>query len=220
MIRSRLFGAACAWCLVASLHAAEYRAEATKDALPSGAVAADVASQLSPTSIKVVGDDKRVVCEIWPAKQWAVKADFQPSDSVLYGLEPGSLIGVLRFARKGADFRGQDIAAGLYTLRYADQPVDGNHVGTFATRDFLLLAPASADSSPAAVAETDLFALSQQAAESSHPAILPLVKPEQGPTPATRHMEEQDWWTVRLAGKDTKDNKVVLEWIVVGRAAE
>ena len=109
-------------------------------------------------------------------------------------------MGVLRFPRKGADFRGQEIAAGAYTLRYGDQPVDGNHVGTFDTRDFLLLLPAGADESPAALAEADLFEKSAQAAGSTHPAILPLVKPAgDGAKPTLRHIEEKEWWTCASA---------------------
>jgi hypothetical protein len=197
----------------------DYRVEATKDA-PPAELAADIASQLAPTGYKVLQGEKRIVCEIWVTKAWPTKADFQPSDSVLYPIEPGSLVGALRFARKGADFRGQEIPAGVYTLRYANQPVDGNHVGTFATRDFLVMSPATADQSPAPVADENLFKTSAQSAESTHPAIIPLIKPSAGDAPAMRQLEENEWWTVRLPGKDAKGGKLALELIVVGKAAE
>jgi hypothetical protein len=198
---------------------AEYRVEASKDA-PPAALASEVAAQILPTGYKVFEGEKRVVCEIWLAKQWAVKADAQPIESVIYPFEVGSLMGVLRFPRKGADFRGQDIAAGVYTLRYADQPVDGNHVGTFETRDFLLMVPAAADRSPATIAEMDLFKASATSAESSHPAIMPLVKSEAADAPALEHIEAHDWWAVRLANKDAQGKKRTLELIVVGKSAE
>ncbi len=197
----------------------EYRVEATKDA-PPAELAAGISSQLAPTGYKVMQGEKRIVCEIWVAKAWPTKADFQPSDSVLYPVEPGSLVGALRFARKGADFRGQEIPAGVYTLRYANQPVDGNHVGTFATRDFLVMSPATADQSPAPVADENLFKTSAQSAESTHPAIIPLIKPAEGDAPAMRQLEENEWWAVRLPGKDAKGGKLALELIVVGKAAE
>ena len=199
--------------------AADYTVEPVREAAPSDALAGDVAAQIAPTGFKVL-QGKRTICEIWPAKKWSIKSDFTPSDSVLYPLVPGSLAGVIRFPRKGADFRGQDIAGGVYTLRYANQPVDGNHVGTFATRDFLLMVPASDDTSAAAIAETDLFKTSATAAGSTHPAIMPLVKGDAAsPLPALRHLEEQDWWTARFAD-GSGDDKVVLELIVVGKAAE
>jgi hypothetical protein len=199
--------------------AADYTVEPLKEGPPSD-LAADVVAQLATSGFKVMQGPKRTLCEIWPAKKWALKSDFAPSDSVLYPLVPGSLAGAIRFPRKAADFRGQDIAAGVYTLRYANQPVDGNHVGTFPTRDFLLMVPAAADTSPAVIADMDLFKASAQAAESSHPAIMPLIKPgAAGALPGVRHLEEREWWTARFAD-GSGDKKVVLELIVVGKAAE
>jgi hypothetical protein len=199
--------------------AADYRVEATKDT-PPAELAPDVVAQISPTGYKVFQGEKRVVCEIWLAKKWATKSDGQAAENILYPFQIGSLMGVLRFPRKGADFRGQDIAAGVYTLRYADQPVDGNHVGTFATRDFLLMVPAAADQSPATIPEMDLFKASAQSAESTHPAIMPLVKSDATDAPAMRHIEENDWWAVRLSGQDAQNKKRALEAIVAGKAAE
>ena len=146
----------CLLCIPSLVHADDYRVEATKDAPPPG-LASDVAARISPTGFKVFEGEKKLICEIWPAKTWAVKAGFTPSDTVLYPFEVGELIGVLRFTRKGADFRGQDITSGVYTLRYANQPVDGNHVGTFDTRDFLLMLPAKTDQSAKPLAEDELF---------------------------------------------------------------
>jgi hypothetical protein len=200
--------------------AADYRVEAIKGAPPADELAAEIVAELAPGGFKVMQGEKRTVCEIWLAKAWAVTAGFKPSDAVLYPLQVGEFIGALRFPRKGADFRGQDIPAGLYILRYANQPVDGNHVGTSPTRDFLVLVPASADRSPKPIAEKDLFKLSAQSAGSSHPAILSLVKPEaSGALPAVRHLDEQDRWTVQFAGNGPA-SKVVLELVVVGKAAE
>ncbi len=213
--------AVCAWLLSGvTVMAAEYRAEPLKEAPPAGDISEEIAALVSPTGWKVIEGEKRTVCEVWPAKQWSTKADFAPSDTIFSPVEPGSLVGVLRFTRKGTDFRNQDIATGVYTLRYANQPVDGNHVGTFATRDFLLLVPAAADQTAKPVAEMDLFKASAESAGSNHPAIMPLVKPEEGDDAALRHHEQQEWWTLRLPGQDAKGNKIALEVIVVGKAAE
>ncbi len=122
--------------------------------------------------------------------------------------------------RKGSDFRDQDIGSGVYTLRYANQPVDGNHVGTFDTRDFLLMVPAKEDKSAGPIAQEALFKESADSAESSHPAIMPMLKPAGEESPALRHVEERGWWALRMAGKDTSGKKQVVEVIVVGKAAE
>jgi hypothetical protein len=198
--------------------AQEYRVEPTNAGPPAGELSTETADKLSPTGFKVMQGDKRTMCEIWPAKKWEIRSDFKPSDTILYPLPVGSLVGAIRFPRKAADFRGQDIAAGMYTLRYANQPVDGNHVGTFPTRDFLLMLPAADDQSPAPIAEMDLFKTSAKTTESTHPAILPLLKAEGAdPLPGIQHVEDKEWWTVRFTDGDAK---VVLELIVVGKAAE
>ena len=101
-----------------------------------------------PAGFKVMQGENRTLYEFWPANEWATKPGFSPSATIIDPVQPGVLVGVVRLKRKGADFRGQDIASGVYTLRYANQPEDGNHVGTFATRDFLLMVPAAADTSP------------------------------------------------------------------------
>jgi hypothetical protein len=200
--------------------AEEYRAEAFESAPPEG-LSPDIAALVAPAGYKVVDGDGRTVVELWPAKQWAVKADFAPSASIQYPLEVGTVAGALRFPRKGADFRGQDVARGVYTLRYANQPEDGNHVGTFATRDFLVMLPASSDTSPEALAVEDLHKISAESAGSTHPAIIPLMKAGgEGELPAMRHLEEQEWWTLRFAGDGADGKKLPMELVVVGKAQE
>src|SRR5262245_22968709 len=82
--------------------AQDYRVEAIKEAPPAGELSDEITAQLADTGFKVVQGEKRAVVEIWPAKQWEVEADFQPSDTVFNPIQPGSLVGVLRFARKGS----------------------------------------------------------------------------------------------------------------------
>ncbi len=200
-----------------ALAADEYRIEKLEDGPPADDLAAEVVEKLEPTGYKVVDADGKVAAEIWLAKELSVTPGFEPTLSVLYPLESGSLVGALRYPLKGSDFRGQEIARGTYTLRYGQQPVDGNHVGTFDTQDFLLMLPAASDRDPATIPGTDFFTTSAEAAESTHPAILPLLKPSEGEAPAMRHIEEPEWWAARLAGND---GKVPLELIVIGKAAE
>ena len=150
-----------------------------------------------------------------------MKAEFEPSDTVFVPLEPGSLVGVLRFTRKGADFRGQEIKAGVYTLRYSNQPVDGNHVGTFATRDFLVMVPASADQTIQPIAEMDLYAASAQSAESNSPG-------DHSARQARGRRRRSSSSTSRnkigglcdCPGRMPRARKIVLQPVVVGKAAE
>jgi hypothetical protein len=214
-----LMPALAALLIAGSVRAADYAVEPLNEGPPADALAPDIAAQLSTTGFKVLRG-KRAVAEFWPAKKWTIRPDFAPSASVLYPLTTGSLVGAVRYGGKTTDFRNQDIKAGVYTLRYANQPEDGNHVGTFDTRDFLVMIPAAKDKTPDPIADEDLFAASAGSTESTHPAIMPLVKPEaSGDLPSIRHLEEPDWWVARF-GDGSGDGKVVLELIVAGAAAE
>jgi hypothetical protein len=199
--------------------AQDYKVEAFEGAPPEG-LAADVAAAIGASGFKVLDGDS-VVCEIWPAKQWEVVDGFTPSATVLYPFKPGTLVGALRFPRKNTDFRNQDIKRGLYTLRYANQPVDGNHVGTFDTRDFFVMVPAADDASPEGLGDDTLFPASAESAGSSHPAIMPLLKvAADAEVPGMRHVEEPDWWTLRFPGKTSDGKELVVELIVIGHSLE
>jgi len=205
--------------------AAEHRVEVLKDAPPTDELSDEVAAQVGAIGWRVIRGTKTTVCEVWPCKEWNVKAGFQPTPEDLYPFQPGQLIGVVRFRRRGSDFRDQDISRGVYTLRYGLQPVDGNHEGTSPTRDFLLMVKAEDDESAEPMDMDTLNDLSAEAAESSHPAMLCLqkVEGEAGDTPTIRHDEDQDWWIVRFANKAAaggQTTQLPVDVVVAGAADE
>ncbi len=201
--------------------AQEYRVEKFDNVAVPDEVSPDIAGKLSPAGFKVMQGANRTLYEFWPANEWATKPGFAPSATIIDPVQPVVLVGVVRLKRKGADFRGQDIASGVYTLRYANQPEDGNHVGTFATRDFLLMVPAATDTSPDVIDQMVLFEKSAESAGSTHPAIMPLVKAKVGgDLPSMQHLEDQEWWAVHFAGKGPDGKPLALGLIVVGKAAE
>jgi hypothetical protein len=67
----------------------------------------------------------------------------------LAGLKPSAFVGVVTFPAHTSDFRGQTVRAGTYTLRYAEMPSDGDHLGAAPTSTFLLLSPVAEDTAPA-----------------------------------------------------------------------
>ena len=210
--------------LSTSLSAADYKVEVLQEAAPADELSEEVAAKLSESGLRVLRGETRTVCEIWPCKEWAVKADFKPTSELLYPFQPGQLIGVLRFTRRGSDFRDQTISRGVYTLRYGLQPVDGNHEGTSPTRDFLLLVNAENDTSVEPKAIEALLEASAEAAGSAHPAMLCLQQvTAEGDAPAMRHDEERDWWILKFASqaKSTNESQALpVEMVVVGHAEE
>lgn len=205
--------------------AAEHRIEVTEGTAPTDVLSEKISAQLSETGVKVLRGSRRTVCEIWLCKQWAIPADFESSSEVSYPFRPGQLLGVLRFLRKGSDFRDQDIPRGTYTLRYGQQPVDGNHEGTSSTRDFLLLVKAEDDMSAEPMDVEQLISASALAAESNHPAMMWLPKPAgKAPAePSLRHQADEDWWILQLSGAvrvGDETQNLPINLVVVGYAPE
>jgi hypothetical protein len=152
-----------------------------------------------------------------------VRENFTPSNTELYPLQVGGLFGVVRYTKAGEDFRGHEIPPGVYTVRYGLQPVDGNHLGTSETRDFLLLLPAKEDTNPAPMAESDMFELSPKVTATTHPTMLSLLKADGAGAklPAVQHHDAADLWSVRFAGKSQgQPAELVVEVVVVGHFPE
>jgi hypothetical protein len=212
-------------CLVLVLQARqaradEYSVQPIAEAPPAGELSDEIAALLDAKGA-AVKNGARTQMEIWLVKEWPLTSD-EPGDTLLYPFTPGQLIGVVRLPRKGADFRDQAISKGLYTLRYGQQPVDGAHVGTSPTRDFLVLIEASKDTSAEPLDYKQLAELSKEAAQSAHPAILSLQRDEASKEPV-RHQEEHDWWIVRLEGHGKSPagaKPLAIELVVAGKAAE
>jgi hypothetical protein len=209
--------------LVGAARAADSTVEVTKQPPPQDAVSAEVAAALAPSAFKVVVEGK-AVCEIWLAKQWPAKPQFAPTPSLLYPLEVGELIGVIRFPADAGDFREQPIPAGVYTLRYGQQPEDGNHVGTSDTRDFLVVVPAKKDTKAARLGMDQMFQLSTEVTQTTHPAILSMLAADKGgKLPAIRHDAARELWSVRVQGSalaGQQASELPLEFVVVGHFKE
>jgi hypothetical protein len=197
---------------------AEYRVEPLNEPAPSDGLSPEVAAQLAPTGHKIMSGT-RTLCEVWLAKQWNVNAAFKPSNTLLYPFEFGQFMGVVNYRRKGSDFRGQEIEKGTYTLRFALQPEDGNHVGTSDTRDFFVLLKGADDKQPASLTKESLFKLSAAAAGTTHPAMLSLLAPGKDPSVAVENDEAKEWSILRVGGA-SKSGAVPLRVVIVGKAAE
>jgi hypothetical protein len=202
--------------------AQEYTVSAA-EAPPTGTLAPEISALLDPKGIKV-SKGSTVVCELWLAKEWPVEANAATGGEVIYPLTVGEIIGAIRFAKKAGDFRGQDVPAGVYTLRYAQQPVDGAHVGTSPTRDFLAMSPAAKDRDPKPIDYKALINVSKETAGAAHPGILSLQRvAEGGASPSVREESDKEWVIVHAVGKMKQGGSVKdlpIDLVVVGKAAE
>jgi hypothetical protein len=203
--------------------AQEHSVELINTAPEAEGVSEEVAKEISDHGLRVKRGSTRTVCEIWFRKDLPLDPDFTATPQRLYPFTEGQLIGLLHFPRRGSEFRDQTVSSGWYTLRFGLQPVDGNHIGTSPTRDFLVLIEAEKDEFLENWEVDDLQEASAEAAGSSHPAMMCLQRPSEGSDLAIRHDEASDWWIVHMvvkAAADGKPRELPLDLVVVGHAAE
>ncbi len=179
---------------------------------------------LDPHGWTIQGEDKAI--GVWFVKKVPVEKGFSPGFNVKYGFPQGALIGLLQISGDGVtDFRAQELKPGLYTLRYARQPEDGNHVGTSETLDFLVGVRIADDPKPAPATDImDLMKRSAKAAGTTHPMIFYLPPAEEDiAAPRLAHDEDYDFWILELpvtAQQGDKQVRLSLRLVVVGHAEE
>lgn len=168
---------------------------------------------MSKEGFKVVGANGAPACELW-FRATAPGGGKSTDQAVSFPTIPhGALMGIVRYVgRGGADRRGQNLKAGVYTLRYSQYPVNGDHQGVAPQRDFLVLSPIAEDKDPASMPKfEDLMAMSRKASGAPHPAVLSIFRASGGAT-ELKHEGENDW----VLNVNVGD--LPLGVIVIGRA--
>lgn len=209
--------------LPATAQAQEHTAEVIDSPPEAEEVSKELSALLSDKGIRVKRGESRTVAEIWLNKKLAIDPGFSANPTRLYPFQVGQFIGVMHFPRRGSDFRDQSISSGWYTLRFGLQPIDGNHVGTSPTRDFLLLVEAEQDEFPEVWEPDALNESSAEAAGSAHPAMICLQFASDGEAPAMRHDEGNDWWILHVLAKGIEgeqEKEIPIDMVVVGHATE
>lgn len=186
-----------AWLLASALFAADFSIETLREEAPKE-IAAPIREALQKEAIRVLGKGGKPLLDLWLRKDLAQKkTEGKPPSSVHFSqIEGGSLLGVVRVHKKHADFRDATLPAGVFTLRYGLQPVDGNHVGTADSRDFALLCPLAEDLQIDPISsQKKLEEWSAKVSGSRHPSVLYLLpRTEKRETfPALAHDSEKDW---------------------------
>lgn len=201
-----------------------YTLKATENAPPME-LSKEVRAQLEARSFQVLDAEGKVYCEVWFCKQVPATADEeQIKNGLTYQeLEPSTLIGVIQFHQKGKDYRDQEVRAGVYTLRLASQPQDGDHMGTAPYAEFCLLVWAADDAKPGPVEIKTLYEMSAKTAGGSHPIPL-LLFPNHKPEAEAKLVDKgMNHWVlmrkleVSVGGKKTS---IGIGLTVVGKSAQ
>ncbi len=207
----------------AGASAQSYRLEPASGGPPEELSAA-VRETLAAEGLRVVGPNGPW-CEIWLRKVLPAKAGAAPQlDIVFPQLAEGTLVGAVRFVSGAKDYRRQGVKPGVYTLRYALHPVDGNHYAVAPQRDFLLLVPAAEDATPANLAMYRLLAFSRKASGTNHPLVWSLERVEgEAALPRVLKQEENYWvlqFSVKLQGEAGALSDRPMGLVIVGSSPE
>lgn len=177
---------------------------------PPRELAEPVAAMLGGKSVQLYNGPDTLLAELWFRKEVPAQAtEEQVGNGLTWREVPETtLVAVLRVDRPLADYRKQKIKPGLYTLRLAVQPPEGDHAGTAPHPEFLLLTPAAEEKSADLLTARELHERSTHASGTSHPCVL-LVFPlkDKAPAAAKLHRDADNHWlltrplAVRAAGK-------------------
>jgi hypothetical protein len=212
----------CAAVASAVFAAEKYTVSELKEAAPEG-LAKEVRDALGKTGYRVVDSGGKTICELWLRAPLPVIDKFVPQNDVEYPIEPGTLIGALRFPQTSSDYRKQTIKQGTYTLRYGQQPQDGNHIGTAQNRDFVMAIPAANDKSPDALPQEKATDMSKKASGTTHPAIFSLLPAKKGRDKMPMMAHNDDLNLEVLVAKTPANGgakELQVEFVAVGHAPE
>ena len=162
-------------------------------------LAAPVAAALAPEVVTVTTGTTKL--EFWWVKSLPLRAGGSGAPSWA-DVPDGSLVGALRLGADWRDIRGLHDPAGVYTLRFALQPQNGDHMGISPNREFLLPAPAADDVSADPVGYDGAVALARKSSRRAHPASISIDPPgssepaavgdDQRSRPSGRHRQRPD----------------------------
>ena len=177
------------------------------DAPPPDPIAAPVKALLAPGGVTAtVGD---IAVQFWWVKSLEAKA---PAWS---GVAEGTLVGAVQLPAVFKDIRGRNIKPGVYLLRFALQPQNGDHLGVSPYREFLLATPAAEDMNPAPLGHDPAVELAAKTINISHPAIFSIDPPSASQAPLTV-VETPDGYTAVVFEVPTAQGPLKFGLVLIG----
>jgi hypothetical protein len=141
---------------------------------PPKDLGASIIAKLQPKAIQLFDGDKPAY-EFWFAAELPLQSKPASAGKALDAIKQATLLGAVAVSKPQRDYRDDEIAAGVYTMRFALQPQDGNHLGTAEFSYFAVLIPAKLDPAPDAIADyKKMVKTSSKQTASDHPVILSL----------------------------------------------
>jgi hypothetical protein len=200
------------FCLVVSIRA-DWSVKTTDTSAPPETIAEPLRAALSAKAIQLTKDGQATL-DLWLRKEVPLKN----ASPTLNSIPEAALVGAIVLHTTVEDYKGNNIPKGTYTARFAQQPQDGDHLGTAEHTTFLVLVPVSADQELAAFTKyTPLVKASGKIIPSGHPAVInlrSLSKADAAPTivePAAEHRALR----LKIPGKTGSGEKAEIAFDLV-----
>jgi|SRR5579859_5148586 len=205
--------------MLSSLCAAQSGKVESIGPLTDSAVPEQVRQNLEAKGYRLTLDDPKACCELWLRTKTPAQAN-KSTELVYPQFSESEFLGLIHFPQAVADFRGNPIPAGFYTLRYELLPNDGNHLGVAPNRDFVLLVPAQSDADPNATFKFhQLVDMSARTAGTKHATPLSLP-PVDKPSSGTVARDDQDHWIFSTTMKLASGEELPFALVVKGTAQQ
>ena len=179
----------------------------TADTPPPKEIDPAVQKLLQPKAIQLIEGDQPAF-QFWLVNDLLLQS--KPSAKPLDAVKQATLLGVVSVPKAQRDYRDDEIAAGVYTMRFALQPQDGNHLGSSEFLYFAALTPAKLDPKPDGITDyKSLVKASSKETSTDHPVILslrPTASDKEAPAlvePAPEHKSVRVKVPATAAGEKT-----------------
>jgi hypothetical protein len=158
-----------------------------------------IAKLLDGGAVQLLDDKGTLICEVWFRKEVPAKATPEQVKNgiTLREIPETTVLGAIQVHKTMIDYRKQKIKEGVYTLRLAYQPADGDHMGTAPNNEFCLAVPAADDKDAELMKPKALHEASTKATGGSHPGVFLLFPPKaKAPEAPTLEKDDMDHWIV------------------------
>jgi hypothetical protein len=177
-----------AFVVVISILLAAFLGASTRQSITVTTAAVSIPPELAPPVAAAMSSDVVTVTtgttklEFWWVKSLPLR-EGTPGAPSWADVPDGSLVGALRLGANWSDIRGYTVRPGVYTLRFALQPQNGDHMGISPNREFLLPAPAADDLTLDPVGYDGAVALARKTSRRAHPAAISVDPPSSSGRP-------------------------------------
>jgi hypothetical protein len=219
MVMNRLFlRVGAAFFVASALRAGDFTLKTAEQA-PPPQIGESIRGLLQPKAIQLMNGDKAAF-QLWLRQEIPLKSKPSSPAAALAAIPETTWLGALSIQADGfKDYKDNDIARGIYTIRFALQPQDGDHLGTAEFNYFAVLLPPDLDKETNSFTKfAPMVKASGKLTSSGHPQVLSLrpVSTPSGEIPAiTEPAPEHKAIRLKLSGKPADSEKTELTFDLV-----